>query len=356
MASPVVVVWRAAVELDERKARVLRAVVHDFIHTAEPVGSRSLADRYALGVSPATIRHELAALEEQGYLSHPHTSAGRVPTDRGYRHYVDSLLDVGKLARAQEEAIARYFEGVADLEETLVRTSTLLAGLTRYTAMVAPPSLDRSRLRHVELVQLSPLVVLLVLIVESGRVEKRMIELGGEVSAKDLEELRRQLNEALDGERVDHAEQKLRALREQISPQRLAAYDDVAAAIVQFVGDQTADRVVVGGQGNLAGPDAFTALDTVRAVYQVLEQQVMLVRLLQVAVASNPQNLAVTIGSENAIEQMQACSLVIAGYQAGDASGTIGVVGPTRMDYLRTMAAVRAVARYLGDVLADADH
>src|SRR5918911_1014234 len=108
--------------LDERKARLLRAVVHDFTHPAEPVGSRSLTERYSLGVSPATIRNELAALEEQGYLSHPHTSAGRVPTDRGYRFYVDALSGVAKLARAQEEAIARYFEGVADLEETLLRT------------------------------------------------------------------------------------------------------------------------------------------------------------------------------------------------------------------------------------------
>jgi heat-inducible transcriptional repressor len=343
------------VEFDDRKARVLRAVVHDFIHTAEPVGSKTLVDRYSLGVSPATIRHELAALEEQGYLSHPHTSAGRVPTDRGYRHYVDSLSDVGKLARAQEEAIARYFDGVADLEETLVRTSTLLSGLTHYTAMVAPPSLDRSRLRHVELVALSPLVVLAVLIVDTGRVEKRMVELAGELAGDDLDELRRQLNEALDGERLDRAEWKLNTLAGEVPPERRDAFDAVAAAIGQVVGDQTTDRVLVGGQGNLAGPAAFTALDTVRAVYEVLEQQVMLVRLLQVAMVANPQAVLVTIGSENAIEQMQACSLVIAGYQAGDASGTIGVLGPTRMDYLRTMAAVRAVARYLGDVLDDAD-
>src|SRR5919109_817024 len=140
--------------LDERKARLLRAVVHEFIHTAEPVGSRSLTERYSLGVSAATIRNELAALEEQGYLSHPHTSAGRVPTDRGYRFYVDALSGVGELARAQAETIARFFEGTADLEETLQRTSVLLSSLTHYTAMVSPPGLDRSRLRHIELVGL----------------------------------------------------------------------------------------------------------------------------------------------------------------------------------------------------------
>ena len=126
-------------DLDERKARLLRAVVHEFIYTEKPVGSKSLTERYSLGVSPATIRNELAVLEEQGYLSHPHTSAGRIPTDRGYRFYVDALSGVGELARAQEETIARFFEGAADLEETLQRTSLLLSSLTHYTAMVAPP-------------------------------------------------------------------------------------------------------------------------------------------------------------------------------------------------------------------------
>ena len=343
-------------ELDERKARVLRAVVHDFIKTAEPVGSRSLAERYALGVSPATIRHELAVLEEQGYLFHPHTSAGRIPTDLGYRYYVDALSDVGKLARAQEEAIARYFEGVADLEETLVRTSSLLASITRYTAMVSPPALERSRLRHVELVALSARVVMLVLIVDSGRIEKRVVELPAEASVAHLEELRRQLNEALDGERLDKVEWRLGALAGEIRPEQRALFDAVEAALGQMVGDSAAGRVLVGGQAHLASPGAFSALETVRAVYEALEQQVLLVRLLQAAMApADEERVSVTIGSEMTIEEMQACSLVTASYPAGDAVGTIGVLGPTRMDYLRAMAAVQAVARYLGDVLDDVE-
>ena len=342
-------------DLDERKARVLRTVVHDFIQTAEPVGSKTLVERYTLGVSPATIRHELASLEEQGYLSHPHTSAGRVPTDRGYRFYVDSLSDVGRLARAQEETIARYLEGVADLEETLLRTSMLLAGLTRYTAMVAPPSLDRSRLRHVELVALSTRVVLLVLIVDTGRVEKRMIELATEVPPAQLEELRRQLNEALDGERLDQARLHLDALAGRVRPQHRPLFDAVAAAIGQVVDDQAPGRVLVGGQAHLASPGAFPGLEVVQAVYEALEQQVVLVQLLRAAMGSDSDQVSVTIGSENALEQMQSCSLVIASYPAGDALGTIGVLGPTRMDYLRAMAAVQAVARHLGDALDDVE-
>lgn len=340
--------------LDERKARVLRAVVHDFIQHAEPVGSKALVERYALGVSPATIRHELADLEAQGYLSHPHTSAGRVPTDSGYRYYVDSLSGVGRLARAQEDTIARYFDGAADLEETLARTSVLLATLTEYTAMVAPPALDRSRLRHVELVALGPRVVLLILIVDTGRIEKRMIELPADAEPGDLEDLRRLLNEALEGVRLAAAEQSLAALAERVPPQSRPLLDPVAEAIGLVVGDRTPERVFLGGQAHLARPKAFPGLETVHALYEVLEQQMLLVRLLAAALDSG--ELSVTIGSENAIQAMQACSLVIARYAAGDAAGVIGVLGPTRMDYLRAMAAVQAVARYLGDVLDDDEH
>jgi heat-inducible transcriptional repressor len=339
------------VQLDERKARLLRAVVHEFIHTAEPVGSKSLTERYSLGVSPATIRNELAALEEQGYLSHPHTSAGRVPTDRGYRYYVDALSGVGDLARAQEEAIARYFEGTADLEETLQRTSMLLSSLTHYAAMVAPPALDRSRLRHVELVGIGRHVVMVVLIVDTGRVEKRLVETTGELAPEDLEDLRRLLNERLAGERLIQAELRLDAVREELPPGRHELFAAVSAAIGQVLGDQTLERVWVGGQANLAGPGAFDGLETVHRVYEALEQQVLLLRLLQATLGKD--RVSVVIGSENPIEGMEACSLVTSAYLAGDAVGSIGVLGPTRMDYLRAMAAVQAVARYLGDVFDD---
>jgi heat-inducible transcriptional repressor len=337
--------------LDDRKALLLRAVVHDFIQTAEPVGSRTLAERYELGVSAATIRNELATLEEQGYLSHPHTSAGRVPTDRGYRFYVDSLSGVGRLARAQEAAIVRYFEGAADLEETLRRTSVLLASLSSYTAMVAPPSLDRSRVRHLELVGLGRHVTMMVLIMDTGRVEKRLIEIAHEVSADDLEDLRRMLNEALVGERLDRAELILSAMAEDVPPDRRLVFTTLANAIGQVIGDQNSERVWVGGQAHIAGPRGFDGIETIHRVYQALEQQVLVLGLLQAALGKD--RVSVIIGSEHQVEGMEACSFVTSTYLAGDATGSIGVLGPTRMDYLRAMAAVQAVARYLGDVLDD---
>lgn len=341
--------------LDERKARLLQAVVREFIQTNEPVGSKALADRYSLGISSATVRNELAALEEQGFLSHPHTSAGRVPTDRGYRFYVDSLSGVGELARVQRDAVMRYLEGAAGLEETLQRTSLLLASLTDYTAMVAAPALDRSRVRHVELVQLSSHVIMLVLIVDTGRVEQRLLETQGAVSVDDLEDLRRRLNEKLAGERLNRAELVLSGMLETASAEQRWLFTVVADVLGQMVSDRSSERVWLGGQAHILGPGAFDELETVRRVYALLEQQVLVLRLLQMAFTRGVDQISVVIGSENQIEAMQACSLVTSTYPVGDTIGSIGVLGPTRMDYLRAMAAVQAVAGYLGSLLDDVE-
>ncbi|HZD68247.1 MAG TPA: heat-inducible transcriptional repressor HrcA [Actinomycetes bacterium] len=341
--------------LDERKARLLRAVVHEFIRTAEPVGSKALAGRYSLGISPATIRNELAALEDQGFLSHPHTSAGRVPTDLGYRFYVDSLSGVSELARAQRDAVMRYLEGAAGLEETLQRTSLLLASLTHYTAMVAPPALDRSRVRHIELVPLSPHVIMLVLIVDTGRVEQRLLEMRAEVQAEDLEDVRRRLNEKLVGEQLNRAELVMSGMLGSVPAERRWLFTVVADLLGQVVSDRTTERVWLGGQAHIAGPGAFDELETVRQVYELLEQQVLVLRLLRMAFNRRADQISVVIGSENQLEGMRACSLVTSTYPAGDTIGTIGVLGPTRMDYLRVMAAVQAVAGYLGNLLDDVD-
>jgi heat-inducible transcriptional repressor len=187
-----------------------------------------------------------------------------------------------------------------------------------------------------------------VLIVDSGRVEKRLVETPEEVSVEDLEALRRQLNERLADERLSRAELILDAMAGEVPPGRRALFQTLAAAIGQFVGDQTSERVWLGGQALIAGPGAFDGIETVRQVYEALEQQVLVLRMLQAALGRD-ERVSVVIGSENTVEGMEACSLVTSAYLAGDASGSIGVLGPTRMDYLRAMAAVQAVARYLGD-------
>src|SRR6266542_4430612 len=290
--------------LDDRKARLLRAVVHEFIQTAEPVGSKALAERYSLGISSATIRNELATLEEQGFLSHPHTSAGRVPTDQGYRYYVDSLSGVGELARVQQDA------------------------------------------------------VMLVLIADTGRVEQRLVETDEEVGVEDLEDLRHRINDKLVGERLHRAERVLSGMEDSVPAEARWLFRVLADVIGQMVSDRRTDRVWLGGQAHLSVPGAFEELETIHRVYQLLEQQVLVLRLLQASFRQGGAisgAISVVIGSENKMEGMQACSLVTSTYPAGDTIGTIGVLGPTRMDYLRAMAAVQAVASYLGDVLDDVE-
>jgi heat-inducible transcriptional repressor len=261
---------------------------------------------------------------------------------------------VNTLARAQEDTIVRYLDDVSDLEEVMLRTSMLLASLTKLTAMVASPALSRARLKRVELVSLTPAVVLVVIIVDTGQVEKRVLELGAPASGDHIDQVRNFLNQELEGQRLEQAEQRLDAIRDRVHPDHLSLYNAVADAIGHVVGSQTTQRVFIGGQAHIAGPGAFEAIETVRAVIEALEQQVVLVRMLQAAMSSDT-SVKVTIGAENTIESMRNCSLVTASYHAGGATGNIGVLGPTRMDYLRAMAAVQAVARHLGGVLDDAE-
>ena len=191
--------------LEDRKLEVLRAIVEDYVSTQEPVGSKALVERHNLGVSPATIRNDMAALEEEGYIAQPHTSAGRIPTDKGYRLFVDRLSTVKPLSTAERRAIQTFLDGALDLDDVVARTVRLLAQLTQQVAVVQYPSLSRSTVRHVELVPLTTSRLLLVLITSTGRVEQRVVESGAELSESLLAELRAQLNASTAGVRLPEA-------------------------------------------------------------------------------------------------------------------------------------------------------
>ena len=197
--------------LDDRKLEVLRAIVEDYVSTHEPVGSKTLVERHNLGVSPATIRNDMAALEDEGYIAQPHTSAGRIPTDKGYRLFVDRLSTVKPLTGAERRAIQTFLEGAVDLDDVVGRTVRLLAQLTRQVAVVQYPSLTRSTVRHVEVLALTPSRIMLVVITNTGRVEQRAIELPAELPDPLLGELRAQLNAAVAGVRMADAPDRLSA-------------------------------------------------------------------------------------------------------------------------------------------------
>ncbi|HEX2316308.1 MAG TPA: heat-inducible transcriptional repressor HrcA [Thermomonospora sp.] len=334
--------------LDDRKLAVLRAIVEDYVSTNEPVGSKALVERHSLGVSPATIRNDMAVLEEQGYITQPHTSAGRVPTDKGYRLFVDRLSTIKPLSAAERRAIETFLNGAYDLDDVVSRTVRLLAQLTRQVAVVQYPSLSRSAVRHVELVPVADQRLLLVLITNTGRVEQRVIETPAPVSEESVAHLRALLNTCLDGCRLAEAPGAVADLPEQVPPDDRPVAATVLSVLLETLVEKHEEKIVFAGAANLAHVDFSQSL---REVLEALEEQVVLMRLL--GEAGDSSSLTVRIGTENPHEGLRSTSVVAAGYGVGDqALARLGVLGPTRMDYPGTMGAVRAVARYVGQILA----
>jgi len=335
--------------LDERKLAVLRAVVEDYVSTNEPVGSKSLVDRHNLDVSPATIRNDMAVLEEQGYITQPHTSAGRVPTDKGYRLFVDRLSHMKPLSSAERRAIQTYLAQAYGLDDVVMRTVRLLAQLTRQVAVVQYPSLTRSVVRHIELVRLAPEKLLVVVITDTGRVEQRMVDLPDRCEDEDVAHLRALLNASLDGRRLTEAVKIVASLTESVPPAGRANAAAVFSVIMANLAERNEERIVFGGTANLAAPDFSQGL---RDVLEALEEQVVLMRVL--GDATDESLLSVMIGRENPVAGLRTTSLVSSGYgSGGETLAKLAVLGPTRMDYPGTMGAVSAVARYVGEILME---
>ncbi|MCW2700618.1 MAG: hrcA [Blastococcus sp.] len=336
---------------DERRLEVLRAIVQDYVSTNDPVGSKALAERHDLGVSPATIRNDMAVLEEQGYITQPHTSAGRVPTDKGYRLFVDRLSAVKPLSVAERRAIERFLDGAVDLHDVLGRTVRLLAQLTRQVAVVQYPTLSRSAVRHLEVVHVAASRLLLVLITDTGRVEQRVVESPVEVDPDAVPELRTLLNSAFSGVKLADAGDKVPDLLETAPSHLRGLVATVSSTLMETLVEPSEDRLVIGGTANLARGSALDFPGTMRPLLEALEEQVVVLRLMGEV---DPTTVLVRIGEENAHEALSSASFVSVGYGSSErALGGLGIVGPTRMDYPGNMAAVRAVARYVGHLLAE---
>jgi heat-inducible transcriptional repressor len=334
--------------LDDRKLAVLRAIVEDYVSTNEPVGSKALAERHNLKVSPATVRNDMAALEEEGYITQPHTSAGRVPTDKGYRLFVDRLSQVKPLSGAERRAIETFLAGAVDLDDVVTRTVRLLAQLTRQVAVVQYPTLNRSTVRHVELVPLNDRRVMFVLITNTGRVEQRVVELPEAIDDTRIAHLRAVLNACLDGCGLSSVPELVADLPERLAPEDRPAAATILSVLLETLVERHDEKIVFAGAANLAGADFTTGL---RDVLEALEEQVVLMRLLGETTNDTPSALTVRIGSEN--PYLRGTSIVATGYGSGDNQlARLGVLGPTRMDYPVTMGAVRAVARYVSQILA----
>ncbi|MFI0719812.1 heat-inducible transcriptional repressor HrcA [Streptomyces sp. NPDC021224] len=336
--------------LSERRLEVLRAIVQDYVGTEEPVGSKALTERHNLGVSPATVRNDMAVLEDEGYIAQPHTSAGRIPTDKGYRLFVDKMAGVKPLSSAERRAIQNFLEGAVDLDDVVARTVRLLAQLTRQVAVVQYPSLTRSAVRHVELLALAPARLMLVLITDTGRVEQRLVDCAAPVTETVLADLRARLNSRVVGRRFADVPPLVADLPESFEADDRPAVAGVLSTLLETLVERPEERIMLGGAANLTRFNHDFPL-TIRPVLEALEEQMVLLKLLGEATDSA---MTVRIGHENFHEGLNSTSVVAVGYGSGDeAVAKLGVVGPTRMDYPGTMGAVRAVARYVGQILAE---
>lgn len=331
--------------LDERKTAILRAVVREYIETAQPVGSNHVAGAHGVQVSSATIRNEMAVLEQEGYLHQPHTSAGRVPTDKGYRYFVDHLSVPGPLDVQRSEQVRDFFDSShGALEKLLGDTSRLLAGLTDYAAVVIRPLAEAATIRSVQIVSLSSRMATVVVVLSNGRVESEIIELAHDSSEARISAAGSRLSAHVIGRPL--------ALMGVIPSTGDDATDVIVnACLAAFAraSRRQPDQAFVGGASHMA--QAFDAVDVVRNVLQALEHQHLVVGLLRDVL---DRGLSVAIGAEHGVEPLAACAVIVKPYVVeGQPVGTIGVLGPTRMNYPRALAVVAAVSEQLGRTLTE---
>ena len=338
-----------AAELDDRKRAVLRAIVTEYVARGEPVGSKRVVDVARLDVSAATVRNEMSALESLGYIAQPHTSAGRVPTDKGYRRFVDDLRTDPALDGPRRELVQELLGGATDVEDLLARTSSVLSQLTRLVSLVIAPAEDAARLKLCELVGLGPGAGLLLLVADTGRVEKRSVELPPETTDADLDRVRTVLAEQVRGRRLGEVHATIAAITDDAPTELREVLRAVADATAPRLAEDTVHHVFVGGQASLAGDETFER-EHLSRVLQLIEERVTLARLLADATADDRPT--VRIGEENEVEDLRSASLVAQRYQLVTA-GSLGVLGPTRMDYATVLATVRAVADQLQATLTD---
>jgi heat-inducible transcriptional repressor len=340
--------------VSERSLAVLRVIVQDYVASREPVGSKTIVERHSFGVSAATIRNDMALLEEEELIAAPHTSSGRVPTDKGYRVFVDQLTELRPLTAAQRHAIETFLGDALDLDDVLARTVRLLSQFTSQVALAQYPSFGTARVRHIEVVGLTPSRLMTVLITDTGRVDQRLLDTSTPVDPPVLDELRAGLNAELGGLALADAAARLPGVVARFPPERADLVADVAATLGEQVAANRQDRLVMAGAANLARTEQDFP-GSIFPVLEALEEQVVLLKLFG-EMEIEIDGVGASIGREHSSSGLTETSVVASGYTAsGGSVARLGVLGPTRMDYSNNMAAVRAVARYLSRLLGEDD-
>lgn len=333
--------------MDHRKLQILGAIVEDYVATREPVGSKSLLERHELGVSAATVRNDMSVLEDEGLITQPHTSAGRVPTDKGYRAFVDHVAEVKPLSAPERRAIRAFLEESGDIDELLARTVRLLAQLTQQVAMVQYPARRQARVRHIELVKVGEALLLIVMITEAGRVDQRTIALTAPQGPEFYEHLRSHLNATIGGREVTDLASALADTVAGTPEEARVSAQEVIEALVTLAAQRTEDRIVMAGTANIARSATDFSLE-VEPLLDVLEEQLALLRLFA-EMHAEPGSVEVRIGRELGEGALTQAAVVGAGYAGGS---HLAILGPTRMDYAAGISTVQAIARYVQRFLA----
>lgn len=335
--------------IDDRKNKVLQAIIEDYVATAEPVGSRTIARKYNLGVSPATIRNEMYDLEELGYLEQPHTSAGRIPSDRGYRYYVDCLMQQQPISPADNEVIRRTFERKAREIDTLVReTARLLSETTHLTAVISGPQIEKASFKELRLVPLGGDRAVLIYVTDSGFIENQVLELPVEVTMLELQRVSEVLNEQLRGQRVETLPRAaIQALQRELN--RYGALLEQALAFLEKRMDPgERQRLYLGGTTHMLDQPEFRDIEKLRSLLSFLEHEDVVASVLDVGNESD--GVQIQIGEEIQVRELSDCSVVSATYRLGDrVIGNMGVIGPKRMEYARVVSIMNSITHYLGE-------
>lgn len=338
-------------QMDERKKRILLAIIQDYIATAEPVGSRTIARKYELGVSPATVRNEMADLEELGYIEQPHTSAGRIPSDIGYRYYVDCLMEKHQLSSDDQAFIrAGYETKNQEIGQVIQATSNLLSQMTNYTSLVLGPQLTGTAIRHVQLVPVDTGKALVIVINQSGIVQNKMLNIPENITYEDLIQISRILNAKLQGHSVEDIK---RTLISEIYFE-LSKHSEIFDIVMDLLANQSLlkeeERVYLSGTLNILNQPEFRNIEKVKTLLSLLDHEQLLKNML----SETPQDegVVVKIGGENKVAGIQDCSMITATYHVdGKVVGSIGVLGPTRMDYAKVVAVVDFINNNLSEIL-----
>ncbi|MDI3534440.1 MAG: heat-inducible transcriptional repressor [Thermosediminibacterales bacterium] len=340
--------------LDERKQKILKAIIDDFIITAEPVGSRTIARKYNIGISPATIRNEMSDLEEMGYLEQPHTSAGRIPSDKGYRFYVDFLMKLRKLTPEEIKNIkdVSLYKKINGIEELLEQTTKVLSQITRYTSVALGPQLKKTTLKHLQLVPVENKRVLMVIVTNSGLVEHKLLSLPKNVTESDLERVSNIINDKLSGLAIgDISDDVISNVKKEIIGFSSDVFDMAIEFLLKNLQIYTDSKLFLYGTTNIFNLPEFRDIEKARNFLSILEDKELLCEILSNSFMS--KDIVITIGSENKYQEIKNCSVITTTYKInGKTIGSIGVVGPTRMEYSKVVSIVRFLSENMSQLIS----